>query len=118
MKRVAVESLGVPFLELWKKLPRFCLDSSTVGGLFSSGTMEDSSTLGGGKGPPCTSLGVTAVVGVRVLCLLSSAGRFGWLVTSWSIPIAALDREMKLRPAATAPDTASETGASCEVEGG
>lgn len=35
-------------LELWKKEPRFWRDSKTVGGLLSSGTIDDSSTLGGG----------------------------------------------------------------------
>lgn len=76
MKRVAVDSFGAPLRELVKKLPRFCRDSSTVGGRLSSGTIDASSTLGGGSGP-CTSLGVTAVVGARVLGLFSSAGRFG-----------------------------------------
>lgn len=101
---VAVESFGVPLRELVKKLPRFCLERSTVGGRLSSGTMEANSTLGGGNGP-FTSVGVTAVVGARELCFVSSAGRLGAFASS--MPIAALEREMKFRPAATAPATTS-----------
>lgn len=117
VNRVAVESLGAPFLELVKKLPRFCLESRTVGGRLSSGTMDASSTLGGGSGPLTSEeLGVTAVVGVRELGLLSRAGRFGGLAAS-SIPIAALEREIKLRPAATAPDTTSPPSGSFRAGG-
>ena len=47
LNRLAVLRVG-PAFELWKKDPRFCLESNTVGGLASSGTIDDSSTEGGG----------------------------------------------------------------------
>ena len=48
MNRLAVFSLTRPTSEERKNDPRFCLLSSIVGGLASSGMIDDSSTDGGG----------------------------------------------------------------------
>jgi hypothetical protein len=47
LNREAVRSVGTA-LEDWKNDPNCCLDSSTVGGRFSSATIDDSSTEGRG----------------------------------------------------------------------
>ena len=115
---VAVRSFVLPILGDWKNDPRFCRESSTVGGRLSSGTIDASSTDGSGASsvgvadddPDCRSPvgGDTAVVGKgrEDEILLNREGRAGsspvLVMALVPLSVALETDDSKLRPTAKA----------------